>query len=285
MGKVLLMLLLLIFEVGGMLNIYLQYPTYPLSITFFDVGQGDSVLIETSNKIKILIDTGPDERIVEKMASKTKIIDNAIDYVILTHPDMDHIGGMIGLLESFEIKNIILNFDIGTQSKYLNELRRSIESEKSQIINAYDTSDMYIDDCYFDFIWPKYNTNESKTLSDNDSSISINITYEGFDLFLGGDISTSIEKILIYDMKEVEVMKLSHHGSNTSNGLEFLKILSPEYVIIPVGKNNKYNHPAKDVLSRMEEINTKTFRTDEDGDIECKIKNNIDYSCFSQLYL
>jgi competence protein ComEC len=219
------------------------------------------------------------------MASKTKVIDKVIDYVILTHPDMDHIGGMIGVLEDFEIKNIILNFDMNTQSKYITELRRYIEVEKSSIINVFDTSDMYIDDCYFDFVWPRANINKSKSLSDNDSSISIKMTYQGFDLFLGGDISTNIEDGIVSDINEVEVMKLSHHGSNTSNGQGFLEALSPEYVIIPVGKNNQYNHPSKNVLSRLESIHSKTFRTDQDGDIECKIKDNIDYSCFSLLYL
>jgi competence protein ComEC len=285
MGKIILMLLLIVFEVGGLINIYLQYPTYPLSIILFDVGQGDSILIETGNKIKILIDTGPDERIVEKMASMTKIIDKKIDYVILTHSDMDHIGGMVGLLNNFEVKNIIFNFDLNNQSKYIDELSQSIINEKSKTIQAFDTSDMQIDDCYFDFIWPKNSQTTKKTLSDNDSSISLKISYNGFDIFMGGDISTSVEKVIAKDINEVEVMKLSHHGSNTSNSPEFLDILSPEYVIISVGKNNKYNHPSKNVINTLNDKQIKYLQTDEEGDIECKVKDNIDYSCFSLLYL
>lgn len=285
MGKVILMFIVLIFEISGIANIYLQYPTYPLSIIFFDVGQGDSVLIETSNKIKILIDTGPDSRIVEKMASTSKIIDNKIDYVILTHPDMDHIGGMVGLLENFEIKNIIFNFDFSIDSKYIDELSQSINNENANIIKGFDSSDMYIDDCYFDFIWPKNEQNSQTSLSENDSSISIKISYKGFDLFLGGDISIDIENIIGNDINEIEVMKLSHHGSNTSNGLEFLELLSPEYAIISVGKNNKYNHPAKNVINNLEIEKIKYFRTDTEGDIECKVKDNVDYSCFSLQYL
>ena len=169
MGKVILMFIVLIFEISGLADIYLQYPTYPLSIIFFDVGQGDSILIETSNKVKILIDTGPDSRIVEKMASTSKIIDNKIDYVILTHPDMDHIGGMVGLLENFEIKNIIFNFELDIDSKYIKELSQSISNENANLIKGFDSSDMYIDDCYFDFIWPKNEKNPQTSLSENDS--------------------------------------------------------------------------------------------------------------------
>jgi competence protein ComEC len=258
---------------------------YPLSITFFDIGQGDSALIETNNQTKILIDTGPDERIVEKMASNTKIIDNKIDYVILTHPDMDHIGGMIGLLNNFEIKNVIFNFNYSTKSKYITELLKAIENEKSNIIIGSDSSDMYIDDCYFDFIWPKDEQTTGKSFSDNDSSISIKVSYKGFDVFLGGDISIGIEDSIANDIDEVEVMKLNHHGSNTSNGLEFLQILSPEYAIISVGKNNKYNHPGKNVISNLEDQKIKYFRTDEEGDIQCKVRDNVDYNCFPIIYL
>jgi competence protein ComEC len=285
MGKTILIIIVLIFEITGLANIYLQYPAYPLSIIFFDVGQGDSVLIETSNKTKILVDTGPDQRIVEKMASISKIIDNKIDYVILTHPDMDHIGGMVGLLKNFEIENIILNFDFESDTKYMVELNQSIQYENANLINGFDTSDMYIDDCYFDFIWPKNDLNSQVTLSENDSSISLKISYKGFDLFLGGDISSKIEKIIGSDIQEVEVMKISHHGSNTSNGVGFLEILSPEYAIISVGKNNQYNHPAKNVINNLGTEKIKYFRTDYEGDIECKVKDNIDYSCFSLLNL
>jgi len=285
MGKVVLMFIVLIFEIGSLVNIYLQYPTYPLSVIFFNVGQGDSVLIETSNKIKILIDTGPDERIVEKMASSTRIINNKIDYVILTHPDMDHIGGMVGLLKNFEIENIIFNFDFSIDSKYIDELGQSIQNESANLIKGFDSSDMYIDDCYFDFIWPKNVQDTQPSLSENDSSISIKMSYKGFDLFLGGDISTNIEDIIGGDINEVEVMKISHHGSNTSNGIEFLELLSPEYAVISVGKNNQYNHPAKNVINNLETEKIKYFRTDIEGDIECKVKDNLDYSCFSLSFL
>ena len=285
MNKIILMVIILIFEINGLANVYLQYPTYPLSIIFFDVGQGDSVLIETSNKMKILIDTGPDERIVEKMASTTKIIDNKIDYVILTHPDMDHIGGMIGLLENFEIENIIFNFDLNIDSKYIKELKQLIQNENANLIKGYDSSDMYIDDCYFDFIWPKDEQKPQSSLSDNDSSIALKISYKEFDLFLGGDISTNVEKIIGGEINKVEVMKTSHHGSNSSNSIGFLELLSPKYAIISVGRNNQYNHPAKNVINNLEIEKIKYFRTDNDGDIECKVKDSVDYSCFSLSFL
>jgi competence protein ComEC len=111
------------------------------------------------------------------------------------------------------------------------------------------------------------------------------MSYKEFDLFLGGDISLSIENTIVNNINEVEVMKVSHHGSNTSNGPEFLESLSPEYAIISVGKNNKYNHPSKNVLSNLEDKKIQYLRTDQEGDIQCKVRDNIDYSCFSLLYL
>ena len=80
-------------------------------------------------------------------------------------------------------------------------------------------------------------------------------------------------------------MKLSHHGSSTSNGIDFLRLLSPEYAVISVGLNNKYNHPSKNVIDNLESLNIKYFRTDQDGDVECKVKDDMEYNCFPLVYL
>lgn len=271
------MVLIIILQIGGLFYIHSQYPTYPLTITFFNVGQGDSVLIETENNEKILIDTGPDSRIVEKLSEKFKALNNTIDYVILTHPDMDHVGGMLGLLENFEIKNIIYNFKLDDlSSKYFIKLKSAVEGEKSVLIGAVDTSDFNIDNCLLDFVWPEEVT---KKLSDNDSSISIKINCNGFDTFLGGDISTDIEKKIENKLGQVELMKLSHHGSSTSNSEEFIKILNPRYVVISVGKDNKFNHPNPNILGILTKNDLEYFRTDEVGDVVCTIKDEKDFVC------
>jgi len=272
-----MLLLIVVFQLGSILSISLQYPTYPLSITFFNIGQGDSVLIETENKLRILVDTGPDGRIVEKLSEKFKVLNNSIDYVILTHPDMDHIGGMVSVLESFDIKNIILNFKLDeVSSKYFEKLESAVEIEKSVLIGVDDKSDFAINNCLLDFVWPE---EISKKLSDNDSSISVKIDCKGFETFLGGDISSDIEEKIVDKLGQVELMKLSHHGSNTSNSDTFLKTLNPRYAIISVGKDNKYNHPNQNVLGILAKNSLEFFRTDEVGDVVCRIRDEKDFIC------
>jgi competence protein ComEC len=275
-------LLTILIQLGGVFSIYLQYPTYPLSVTFFDIGQGDSVLIEFDNK-EILVDTGPDNRIVEKLSSKFKANPDTINYIILTHPDMDHIGGMCDILESYDIENIILNFDLEeVNSKYFERLKLAIEKENSKLISVDDMSDFSLDDLNIDILWPEAS---SSKLSDNDSSITIKFSYKGFDFFLGGDISSDIEEKIISKVGQVELLKLSHHGSNTSNSLAFLKELNPKYAVASVGRDNKYNHPSENVLGILASNSIQYFRTDEEGDIVCKAKDDKDFICNASFFL
>jgi len=286
MNKIVLVILLLIFELGGAFFLNQQYPDGRLQVEFFDVGQGDSTFINTINNKRILVDTGPDNRIVEKLNSKFKNLSKDIDYLILTHSDSDHIGGLIEVINEFNIKNIIFNFKINPNAKYQKNLEELLKNEGSNIIKVNADSDFMVDGCNIDFVWPSveegnlYEQNPS-VLSTNDSSISLKLTYNKFDLFLGGDISTPVEDKIQNLIGQVEVMKLDHHGSNNSNSQDFLEILHPKYAIAEVGLNNKYNHPNPLVLKRLDSLGVQIYRTDMDQDIICSIKSWEDYSCGS----
>jgi competence protein ComEC len=283
MYKYYLIILILVLQLILKCFVNQQYTTPRLLVEFIDVGQGDSILIETNNKNKILVDTGPDNRIVEKLSQQFPSADLVIDYLILTHSDSDHIGGAVELLKNFQVKNIIYNFNIDPNAGIQKALENQINIEGSKKLKVTENSDFIIDGCMIDFIWPNTEFN-STDLDDNDSSIAFVLSYKDINVFLGGDISSVVEKKLIPVISPVEIMKMNHHGSNTANISEFLTILSPEVGVITVGKNNHYNLPNKLVLKRLQELNIQMFRTDINGDIFCKIYNTSEYNCSNNYF-
>jgi len=282
MNKLVLIITLLVLQIVGTFYINQQYPITRLKVEFLNVGQGDAILIETVNKQHILVDTGRDNRIVEKLVNKLQNFENTIDILILTHSDNDHIGGLSGVLENLKIEKIIFNFELNKSIKSQQDLDNLIIQEGSITSKVDAESDFTIDGCEIDFVWPSVES-EFLVLSDNDSSISLQLSYKGFDMFLGGDISTSIEEKIIPLISPVEVMKLNHHGSNTGNSAEFLTALNPKIAVISVGKNNTYHLPNTLVLQRLQELNIEILRTDNDGDIFCQVTNEQDFNCASEL--
>ena len=283
MNRLYLLLLILILQIGGLFYVNQQHPTSRLRVEFLDIGQGDAILIETVNNKTILVDTGVDNRVVEKLNSHLQPLNNVIDYLVLTHSDSDHIGGLSGVLQNFEVKNIIYNFDFNLDNKTQKHDFDLIALEGSNISKVTAESDFNYDGCQINFVWPSL-AESFANLSDNDSSISMILSYNGFDVFLGGDISTAVENKIIPIISPVEVMKLNHHGSNTGNSLDFIRALNPQLTVISVGKNNSYHLPNSLVLERLGQLNIKILRTDNDGDITCEVVSEKDYNCSPSIF-
>ena len=204
-----------------------------------DVGQGDCSLIVHKNKT-ILIDTGG--LIYEDIAVTTlipffkKIHVNKIDYVICSHSDHDHIGALDSLKQLMKVKNII--------------------NERSQFpLNVHD------------LLFENLNNYDYK--NENDSSLVNKFTFMNLTFLYMGDASTTIEKEIVndYDLSDVDIIKLGHHGSSTSTSEEFLDATTPKEVIISLGHNNYYGFPNKVVLERLNKRNIKIRRSDIEGTI------------------
>ncbi|OGH87225.1 MAG: hypothetical protein A2206_01150 [Candidatus Magasanikbacteria bacterium RIFOXYA1_FULL_40_8] len=248
-------------------------PENYLQITFLDVGQGDAGFIEWPNGEQMLVDCGKDSKVLSGLGSVMSFYDKHIDYLLVTHPDMDHYGGCIDVLKRFEVGQIIYNGVQGDSEawKYFWDLvlENNIENKK---ISAFDVWE--IDGSQIKFLYPD---KEVFGKNDNDKSIVFVLSYGESDILFTGDAEEELEKYLLENYEEyldVEILKVAHHGSNGSSSEDFLNKVSPEYSVISVGKDNYYRHPSLRAVKRIERIGSGVFRTDMEGDIAFKIYQN-----------
>lgn len=246
-------------------------------VTMLDVGQGDSILIEFPfDKGNVLIDTGGKYVYRNGNLESSNISKNIhipffkslgikeIDYLILTHGDYDHMGEAINLINNFKVEKVI--FNCGEFNVLEHELIKVLDKKKIPYYSC--IKELNIDDNKLYFLNNKDYGNEN----DNSSVIYTKINNHKF-LFMG-DASVEVEEDLIekYNLQDIDVLKVGHHGSKTSSGEKFINEVNPKYSIISVGKNNRYGHPNDNVLDNLE--NSKIYRTDQDGSIMFKIKND-----------
>ena len=240
-----------------------------MEILFLDVSQGDSILLHyPHDKYNILIDTGGNYNyeiskniIIPYLKSKGI---NKIDYLILTHGDYDHMGESINLIENFKVEKVI--FNCGEFNDLEKELIKVLEKKKIKYYSC--IKELNIDNSKLYFLQTKEYDNE------NDNSSVIYFNYYNYKFLFMGDASTEREKDILekYNLKDVDFLKVGHHGSNTSSSEEFINSINPKYSLISVGKNNRYGHPNKEVLDTLND--SKIYRTDQDGSIMFKIKKD-----------
>ena len=242
---------------------------YIISNNFYmviDVSQGDSSLYSNNNK-NILIDTGG---IYNKNISKNTIIMlkslgiRKLDYLVLTHGDYDHMGEAINLINNFKVEKVI--FNCGPYNELEQEFIKVLDKKKIKYYSC--IKELNIDKNKLSFLQTKEYDNE------NDNSNVIYTELDGYKFMFMGDASVTTEKEILnnYNLPDIDVLKVGHHGSRTSSSKEFIYEISPKYSVISVGKNNRYGHPNKEVLDNLD--NSKIYRTDENGSIMFKIKNN-----------
>ena len=268
----LLMLLL------GVLKI-IPYCDSSFRIYFLDVGQGDATLLVFSHqKEVVLIDTGGKIDYTSaswKKRGKTTLADNLITFMhslginkittlILTHGDYDHMGEAINLVENFKLEKVI--FNCGEFNDLEQELIKVLDKKKIKYYSC--LKELNIGDNKLYFLKTKEYDNE------NDNSNVIYTELNGYKFMFMGDAGIEKEKDILdkYNLSNTDVLKVGHHGSKTSSSKEFIDEIKPKYSIISVGKNNRYGHPNKEVLNNLD--NSKIYRTDQDGSIMFKIKNN-----------
>ena len=254
-----------------------------LKVTFIDVGQAECSLIQFPNGKNMLIDGG---RLMDDFDAGGSIVApylwdigvTKIDYVIGSHPDSDHVGGLLFILNEMPVRNY---FDNGQESIDLIHVKlREIAREKNIPYMALHSGDkIEIDDkVKVEILHPTREISNLKSQisnlkergHDNNFSIVMKITYGNFSVLFTGDIEKEVEEFMIgqgADLKSI-ILKAPHHGSSSSSTEEFIKAVNPEVAVFSVGYNNPFRHPNKKVLSRYKEARIKIYRTDMDGLIE-----------------
>ncbi|OGO89544.1 MAG: hypothetical protein A2Y17_02375 [Clostridiales bacterium GWF2_38_85] len=236
-----------------------------LYVYFINTGQSDCILITTPNDENILIDSGDngDEDIVLGFLEDKKI--TKLEYVIFTHPHSDHIGGGYEVVSSFDVDNVIMP-DIENDTKTYKSLVDEID-EKNIKVTYPDDGDIYnIDGITMTILSP---VNSDYGTNMNEYSIVCRLDYGESSFLFTGDAEAVNEEEMIeagYDL-DVDVLKVGHHGSSSSSTKEFLEAVTPEYAVILCGKDNSYNHPNDDTLSKLEEVSAEIYRTDINGTI------------------
>ena len=245
-------------------------------LTMIDVGQGDSILLELKNK-HILIDTGgnsfSDYNIaVNKLIPYFKSLGiKKIDYLILTHGDYDHMGESINLINNFEEEKVIFNNNQYNDLEL--ELIKVLEEKKIKYYQNIKALNIDNNKLYF--------LNNKIYDEENDNSQVIYAIINNIKLLLMGDASLKVENDILakYNLKDIDILKVGHHGSRTSSSEQFISKITPKYSLISVGANNWYNHPHEEVLENLNISNI--YRTDVNGSIKIKLDELKIKTCLS----
>jgi len=222
--------------------IFIQTPSNILEVHFFDVGQGDSIFIEVPSGKQILIDGGPDKTILEKLNKSMPFYDKSIDLLILTHPDADHIIGLIDVLEHYKIGHILtsgLQKDTIVYKKW-----QELIEEKGITLTLAQTGQKIIlqKNINMEILWPNQSSIDSFSNLANNVSVVSRLVYEQIEILLTGDIEKKVEQNLINQNLNLgsDILKAPHHGSKTSSNYNFIKtviaaeILGKDIVPAPV---------------------------------------------------
>ena len=242
-----------------------------LKVDFLSVGQGDSFFIETPNRNKILIDGGPDATVLQKLGENMPFWDREIDLVVLTHPDSDHLTGLVDVLEKYKVDNILwtgISRDGSTFQKW-QKLVAQQQKNRAKIIIAKAGEEIKSGNAELDILNPLASLQGQYFKDDNDTGVVSRLVYGKNSFLFAADITSKEEQKLV-DAKDIlasDVLKTAHHGSKYSTSNIFLAAVAPKIAVISCGKNNSYGFPTLDVLQRLANFGVKTLRTDQNGDI------------------
>ncbi|OGY38730.1 MAG: hypothetical protein A2391_02035 [Candidatus Brennerbacteria bacterium RIFOXYB1_FULL_41_13] len=245
-----------------------------LSVYFFPVGQGDSELIKTKRHA-VLIDTGPGTKVVSELDKLIPVYKRKIDLILITHPNVDHFGGMQEILKHYEVKVVMMN-GIDTESGSYKNMVNVIKQNKIPIVFARSGQKIEFSEAKLSIIWPGLDLKIHETLPDkklNDTSIVSSLEFKDFSALFTGDISANAERVLAGILPDIDLLKVAHHGSKYSSSEKFLATLHPEYAVIEVGKNS-YGHPTPEALLRLSGVGAEILRTDVNGLVKVLWKNN-----------
>jgi competence protein ComEC len=266
-------ILIIFILIIGFWIIYLTYKSLDnkyLKVVFLDVGQGDSIYIEAPNGKQIIIDGGPDAKLLSSLAKVMPFADRSIDMIIATHPDMDHIGGFPLLIDNYKIQNIIENGTL-SDTEIFSDLEQKISKNKINKIIARRGMHIILDEknnIYLDILSP---SKDILSPDSNDNSIVAKLIFGKNSFMLTGDASLYVENIMEWSESDVtlksDVLKLGHHGAKTSSSVLWLEKINPDVAIVSAGKNNKYGHPNEEILDRLSNLKIPFISTSEKGNI------------------
>jgi competence protein ComEC len=228
---------------------------HALTVHFIDVGQGDSILLDLGDT-EVLIDGG--EKSPGVVSYIGDYVDGPLEVMVATHPHTDHIGGLIAVLDAFEVSQIWLNGDTTTSQTY-SQFISAVNSEGAEVFTARRGDTIQAGNLTFNVLNP---TNLSGTINNN--SIVLSLSYGQVDFLFTGDAEQEAEAGMLAEgiVPDVEILKVGHHGSRTASTVQFLQAAKPEYAIYMAGQGNSYGHPHEETIANLCEIGAEIYGTD-----------------------
>ena len=267
-------LIVLLAFVASVAFVWIQSPTSTtashdsyLLVSFLDVGQGDAVFIETPDGVQVLVDGGPDSSVLRELGEIMGVRDRTIDIIVGTHPDKDHIGGLVDVLARYEV-GAIIKTENESDTNVATAYTAATEQEGAEIIYARRGQTFTLGaSTTLQVLFPD---TDPTAMESNTSSIVLQLTYGDIDFLLTGDSPKNIEEYLVLaegEDLESEVLKVGHHGSRTSTSELFLDEVAPQYAVISAGRDNRYGHPHVEVTDMLFNKRVETLSTAELGSI------------------
>ena len=238
-------------------------------VVFFDVGQGDAMLIQQDN-FQILVDGGPDDSVVYELAKQMPWYDKNIEIVVLTHPHEDHIRGILNVLEEYTVEKILLN-----RIQYENKGYDYLLTNYDSIISSVAEGDMFE---YVDIkgkvLYPFKDKLEQEENINNESVVLL-IEIKDYRILLMGDAEVEVENKLLNnsDIENIHILKTGHHCSKTASSDMFLSVTNPSVAICSCGERNKFGHPHYETLEKFKKLNVQYLITYEEDNIIIKFNN------------
>jgi competence protein ComEC len=242
-------------------------------IIFFDVGQGDAILIQEGD-FQVLVDGGPDDSIIFKLAKRMPSYDKNIEIVILTHPHEDHIRGLMNVLDEFKVERVLVN-----KVFYENKVYEDLLDNYDEIILEVREGDKFkYGEIEGEIIYPILNKDFSKRVQDkniNNESVVTLLDIKGKRILLMGDAEHEVEHKLLKEapLENIYILKAGHHCSRTATSDMFLRVVNPEVAICSYGKGNKFGHPHYETIEKFQKHDVQYLETAREGDIVIKFSD------------
>lgn len=247
-----------------------------LVMSVFDVGQGDAILLTTPNRKHILIDGGPDASVLTRLGETMYFPEKDIDVMIVSHNHADHITGLNRVLERYDVKKVWISGAIYTTNEYI-RLLENIKKEQPIIEVVSAGHSLTIDDVNLTVLHPLGRNEGVRPPDQHDATIVVSAEYKNHRILLTGDIDEGHERLMLEENANVkaDILKVSHHGSNSGLLPEFLTQVDPDFAVISLSAENSFGHPAPSVIQKLNDANVKTFRTDRDGTVTCTLNTSV----------
>ena len=242
--------------------------TGELELHVLDVGQGDGILLQTAEGHNILIDGGPDSKILESLGEVLSPFDRTLDLVVMTHPDADHVTGLVPVLQRFEVDHVLMSAPAHNTDVYKAFLKEVTELEIPYTF-ASAATDFQFGELHLDVLWPFEAVTGQTVKSGNNVAVVMRASSGENSILLTADVEEEVEEVLLEAgvFLEADILKAGHHGSHTSSTPEFLEAVGAELMIISSGTGNDYGHPHEETLAKAEDLGMEVLRTDLEGTV------------------